>query len=64
MNSKIKNGTIVTVSQDFSNLSGIWNGSLLNKNEGADKIHLQLEQKFMVKLKLFIKDCLLWSRLI
>ena len=30
MNSKIKNGTIVTVSQDF---------------EGADKIYLQLEQK-------------------
>ena len=25
-NSKIKIGTIVTVSQDFSNLSGIWNG--------------------------------------
>ena len=25
-NSKFKIGTIVTVSQDFSNLSGIWNG--------------------------------------
>ena len=25
-NSKNKIGTIVTVSQDFSNLSGIWNG--------------------------------------
>ena len=26
MNSKIKIGTIVTVTQDSSNLSGIWNG--------------------------------------
>ena len=53
-NSKIKIGTIVTVSQDFSNLSGIWNGQLLNKHEGADKIFLQLDQKkFMGNLKFF-----------
>ena len=26
MNSKIKIGTIITVTQDSSNLSGIWNG--------------------------------------
>ena len=53
-NSKIKIGTIVTVSQDFSNLSGIWNGQLLNKHEGADKIFLRLDQKkFMGNLKFF-----------
>ena len=51
MNSKIKKGTIVTVSQDFSNLSGTWNGELLNKNEG-DKIHLQLEQKIYGEVKI------------
>ena len=26
MSSKIKTGTLITVSEDFSNLSGIWNG--------------------------------------
>ena len=45
MKSNIKIGTIVTVSQDFSNLLGIRNGQLLNKHEGADKICIQLDQK-------------------
>ena len=64
MNSEIKTGTIVTVSQDFPNLSGIWNRWLPNKHEGADKICLQLEKKFMEKLEFFINDCLPWFRMI
>ena len=43
--SKLKTGTLVTVLEDFSNLSGIWNGQLLNKHEGADKVCLHLDQK-------------------
>ena len=52
MSSKIKTGTLITVSEDFSNLSGIWNGQLLNKHEGADKLCLQLDQKIHGDVKI------------
>ena len=52
MSSKIKTGTLVTVLEDFSNLSGIWNGQLLNKHEGADKVFLLLDQKIHGDVKI------------
>ena len=52
MSSKIKTGTLISVSEDFSNLSGIWNGQLLNKHEGADKLCFQLDQKIHGDVKI------------
>ena len=52
MSSKIKTGTLITVSEDFSNLSGIWNGQLLKKHEEADKVCLKLHQKIHGDVKI------------
>ena len=64
MNSEIKTGTKVTVSQGFPTFQVFGIDDCQINTRELTKFASNYKKKFMEKLEFFVKDCLPWSRMI